>query len=172
MSHRVSRNRVMRVVELSGAAALALAVSIAGPASANTRDRFTIDDVIENTYSCGVVETTHVLGRGTASFDADGNWLGTTIHFTYDGTFTDPATGRSIPERSSQTVTENDGLIATRGQGIFLRVAGEGVVLHDVGRLVFDPSDGSTVSATPKVIPFDDPDIGAKIDAAVCSMFD
>jgi len=159
-------------VSLSGAMALSLALGLAGAAAANTSDTFVINDLIERTYGCGVVETTQIVGRGTARFDGDGNWLSTSIHLTYDGTFTDPATGRTIPERSSQNITEKDGLIATRGQGTFLRVAGEGIVLHDVGRLVFDPIDGSTVSATPKVIPFDEVDIGAKIDAAVCGMFD
>ena len=91
---------------------------------------------------------------------------------TYDGTFTDPATGRVILQKGHQTVTEADGLVTMRGQGFFLRLAGQGVVQHDDGRLVFDPSDGSTQFATPKVLRIDDPEIDAKSDAAVCGMFD
>ena len=106
------------------------------------------------------------------SFDVDGTWVGTAIHLTYTGIFTDPATGRTITQVDHQNVTEADGVITMRGQGAFIRLGGEGVLLHDVGRLVFDPSDGSTVSATPKVLTFDDPDAAAKVEAAVCSMFD
>ena len=158
-------------VRIAGSTGLVLAMAIALPAAAATQNRFTVDDVIENVYSCGVVEVTQIHGDGLARWSGD-TLESVSIHFVYDGLFTDPATGRQIGELSHQNVTERDGTIATRGQGIFLRAAGAGVVLHDVGRLVFDPSDGSTRSATPKVITFDDAAVAARVDAAVCSMFD
>ncbi|TMF37892.1 MAG: hypothetical protein E6I26_06950 [Chloroflexi bacterium] len=166
------RPRFARAVGLSGVAGLCLAAALAAPVAANSQLRFTIDDTSVLTHSCGVVETTRIYGRGTASFDVDGTWVGTAIHLTYTGIFTDPATGRTITQVDHQNVTEADGVITMRGQGAFIRLGGEGVLLHDVGRLVFDPSDGSTVSATPKVLTFDDPDAAAKVEAAVCSMFD
>jgi hypothetical protein len=164
--------RSLKAAARSGFVAVAFVAALAGPVAANTQDRFTIDDVLHNEYSCGVIETVHIVGRGWASFAGDGSWQGTTIHFTYDGLLEDPESGRTIRQVSHQNLTNVAGTIATRGQGTFLRVAGEGVVLHDVGRLVFDGFTGATQSATPKVLPFDDPDVGAAIDAAICSLFD
>lgn len=150
---------------------LVLALGLAIPAAARTTERFTIDDVIEKEYSCGVVETTQVHGEGTASFAGDGSWTSDFIRFRYSGEFVDPATGRVIEQHARQNLTITASEIAGRGQGTFLRLAGEGVVMHDVGRLVFDPADGSTFFATPKVLVFDAA-LDAKVDAAVCSMFD
>jgi hypothetical protein len=157
---------------LAGFAGLILALAVAVPAAANSTDRFSFDDVIHNEYSCGVLETTHVHGDGTASFDADGTWLSTTIRFRYDGLFADPATGATIAATGRQILTEQAGSIVLRGQGIFIRVPGKGVVNYDVGRLVFDLPDGTTTFASAKVVPFDDPDASARVDAAVCSLFD
>jgi hypothetical protein len=164
--------RSARIAAASCLVALSLATGLAGVATANTRDAFTIEDVVQDTFSCGAVATIHILGRGTASFAGDGTWLGTTIHITYQGQITDPATGRTISGTTHQIVAERDGTVTMRGQGFFVRAPGFGVVVYDVGRLVFDPSTGSTISATPKVIPFDDPDSAATVDAAVCSLFD
>jgi len=158
-------------VRIAASLAVVMALAVALPAAASTQDRFTIDGVIENVYSCGVIEVTQVHGDGLARWAGD-TLESVSIHFTYQGVFTDPTTGRQIAQLSHQNVTDQDGLVATRGQGIFLRVAGDGVVFHDVGRLVFDPSDGSTQAATPKVLPFDDATAGDRIDAAVCGMFD
>ena len=156
---------------LAALGGLVLALGLAVPAVARTTERFTIDDVIQKEYSCGVVETTQIHGDGAAAFDDDGSWLVDHIRFRYTGAFVDPATGRVIEQHARQNITITASEITTRGQGIFLRLAGEGVVLHDVGRLVFDPADESTLFATPKVLVFDAA-LDAKVDAAVCSMFD
>jgi hypothetical protein len=163
--------RLARAARLAAIAAFCLATVVAGPAAANTQARFTFEDVTDHVYSCGVVGTTQVFGRGMATFTGDGTWIATAIHFTYYGTFVDPASGRTIEGQSHQNLTEADGLVATTGQGFFLRGDGEGLVLYDVGRLVFAPGDGTTQFATPKVIVFDSPDADARIDAAVCGMF-
>jgi hypothetical protein len=158
-----------RVAALAG---LALAIGLAVPANASTQDRFTIDDVVIDTFSCGVIETTAIHGDGTAWFDADGNLTVVSIHFRYDGTFVDPASGRTIYQTARQNVTDQGDRIVTRGQGTFLRLPGEGVVMYDVGRLVLDPADGATLKVTPHVITFDDPTAAARADEAVCGMFD
>jgi len=163
--------RLPRAALMSGLTALCLAAGVTGPVAANTRDTFTIADVAQRVYSCGVVETTTITGRGIASFDTDGTWISTLIQFTFDGTFTDPSTGRTIHQTSRQVLSEKGGIVALRGQGLFLRLPGEGVVLLDVGRLVVDVNDGSTQFATPKALRIDDPDAGATADAAVCGMF-
>src|SRR5919106_369031 len=156
----------------AGAAGLLLALAIAGPAAANTQDRFSFHDELVETYSCGVVLTTQVSGEGTAHLAADGTWLFTTVRLFYDGVALDPTSGSRIELTGRQIAEEAPGAATSRGQGIFLRIPGSGVVLHDVGRLVFDPSDGSTIQASGKVIAFDDPTAAARIDAAVCSLFD
>jgi hypothetical protein len=157
---------------LAGFAGLILAAAIAVPVAANSTDRFSFDDVIHREYSCGVLETTQVYGDGTAYFGTDGAWLSTAIRFRYDGLFTDPATGTTIGAKGRQILTEQAGSIALRGQGTFIRVPGQGVVNLDVGRLVFDLADGTTTFASAKVIRFDDPDASARVDGAVCSLFD
>ena len=157
---------------MSAVAGLLLAVAVAAPASANTVERFSAVDVIEDTYSCGVVLTTDVDADLTVHFASDGTWLGTEIRISYSGRAVDPSTGQVIELASRQILSERADRITVRGQGIFIRLAGRGVVLHDVGRLVFDPADGSTIAASAKVIPFDDPEAIARIDAAVCSLFD
>ncbi len=157
---------------LAGFAGLILAVALAVPVAANSTDRFSFDDVIHREYSCGVLETTHVHGDGTAYFGADGTWLSTAIRFRYDGLFTNSVTGATIRATGRQILTEQAGTIVLRGQGTFIRVPGKGVVNLDVGRLVFDPSDGTTTFASAKVVTFDDPEAFARLDAAVCSLFD
>jgi hypothetical protein len=157
---------------LAGFAGLILAVAVAVPVAANSTDRFSFDDVMHREYSCGVLETTHVHGDGTAYFGADGTWLSTAIRFRYDGVFADPATGTTIGATGRQILAEQAGSIALRGQGTFIRVPGQGVVNLDVGRLVFDLADGTTTFASAKVVTFDDPDAMDRLDAAVCSLFD
>lgn len=157
---------------LAGFAGLILTLAVAVPVAANSTDRFSFDDVIHNEYSCGVLETTQVYGDGTAYFGADGTWLSTTIRFRYDGLFADPATGVTIAAKGRQILTEQAGTVVLRGQGTFIRVPREGVVNHDVGRLVLDLPDGTTTFASAKVVPFDDPEASARVDAAVCSLFD
>lgn len=156
---------------VAGIAGLLLALALAGPVSANSLDRFSFDDVLVETYGCGVVLTTRVHGDGTAHLDAAGNWRFTTIRLRYDGEAVDPVSGATLELDARQVITEAPGVATSHGQGIFLRLPGTGVVLLDVGRLVFDPADGSTIAATPHVIPFDDPESAAAIDAAVCSLF-
>ena len=156
----------------AGIAGLVLALATTIPVAANSTDRFSFDDVIHRGYSCGVTETTHVHGVGTAYFGVDGAWLSTTIRFRFNGVFVDPATGATVAAAGRQILTEKAGTIALRGQGVFIRVPGQGVVNHDVGRLVVTLPEGTTTFASAKAMPFDDPDTIDRIDAAVCSLFD
>ena len=153
-------------------AGVVLALAVAAPVSANSSERFSWQEEIVDTSSCGVVLTTTILADVTVHLAGDGSWRSTAIRLRYDGVAVDTTTGASMDLTARQNLTEvPGGPITTRGQGIFLRVPGTGVVLHDVGRLVFDPSDGATLFRSAKVIPFDDPTAGARIDAAVCSLF-
>ncbi len=157
---------------LAGLALAAAAVAVAvAPASANTTERFNFADTIVDRYSCSVTLTTNVQGDGTAHFASDGTWLSALIRVQYQGVVANPATGETIELTGRQIVTDAPGSVTSRGQGMFIRVPGKGVVLQDVGRLVFDPADGSTLAASAHVIRFDDPTAAARIDAAVCSLF-
>jgi hypothetical protein len=160
--------RIMR----STFAGLLLAIAIAAPTSANTAERFSFDDVIEDVYSCGATLTTQVHADVIVHLATDGTWLGTSVRVRYDGLAVDPTTGNTIELAGRQIATEGPEAIALLGQGLFIRLGGDGVVLLDVGRLVIDPADGSTLFASAQVIEFDDPDAVARIDAAVCSLFD
>ena len=151
---------------------LLAALSLAGPVSANTTDRFSFHDVIVDEATCGVVLTTQVDGEVVAHIANDGTWRFSQIRIRYSGIAVDPATGETIQLPARQNILERPEVVATSGQGTFLRVPGQGVVLHDNGHLVFDPGDGSTIKASARVATFDDPTFEAKVDAALCSLFD
>lgn len=153
-------------------AGLLFALAIAAPVSAATVERFSFEDQFVDSYNCGVVVTTRVIADGTAHLAADGSWRFTTIRFRFLGEAVQTATGLTIPLTSRQILMERPDQVATVGQGAFIRLAGEGVLVGDVGRLVFDPSDGSTIAASAHVVRFDDPDARAEVDAAICSLFD
>jgi hypothetical protein len=151
---------------------LLVALALAGPASANTAERFSFNDVIVDAASCGVVLTTQVSGDVTAHLASDGSWLFSQIKVRYAGTAVAPATGMTIQLPARQNIIDRGEVIATSGQGIFIRLPGRGVLLLDVGHLVFDPGNGSTITASAHVIAFDDPTSAARVDEAICSLFE
>jgi hypothetical protein len=152
-------------------ASIIAALFIAAPAAANETARWTDIHEISGSFSCGVVEETTATVEGTAYFDADGDWLKDIIRFTYDATYTDPATGKTISFSTRQIAGSTPGALTFSGQGVFVRAPGSGAVLVDVGRLVIDPSDGSTTFRSAMVLGLDDPSVPAAIDAAICSLF-
>lgn len=152
-------------------ASVLTALLIAAPASANDTVRWTDSHEISGTYSCGVIEATTATIEGTAYFGADGGWIKDIIRFSYDASYTDPATGRTVSFGTRQIVEGSPETLAFRGQGVFVRAPGTGAVLLDVGRLVIDPSDGSTVFRSANVLGGEDPSVPAAIDAAICSLF-
>jgi hypothetical protein len=157
---------------LIAAVSLLVALGAAGPVSANTMERFSFEDVIVATSTCGVVLTTQVSGEGTAHLGNDGGWRFSQIKIRYAGVAVDSTTGRTMNLPARQNVIDRGEVIATSGQGTFIRVPGQGALLHDTGHLVFDPGDGSTIKASAHVIPFDDPAVEAMLDEALCSLFD
>ena len=152
--------------------ALVLAGTVASPVSASgvARDSFT--EVLVESYSCDVVITTTVHADATIHLADDGTWQSVQLRFRYAGEAVKLGSGETIALTGRQIVTDEAGIITLRGQGLFLHLSGRGVVLHDVGRLVIDGPTGTTLFASARVLPFDDPDAAARIDAAVCSMFD
>jgi hypothetical protein len=143
----------------------------AAPVAANTAIRWTDTHDIDGTFTCGVVEDSTAYISGTAYFAADGTWIKDIIQFRYDASYADPSTGRVIAFKNRQVVEASPETLAFIGQGTFVRAPGAGAVLLDVGRLVIDPSDGSTVFASASVLTFEDPSVPDQVDAAVCSLF-
>jgi hypothetical protein len=158
-----------RIASIAASAIVGLA--LAAPAAANETFRWTDTHDISNVFTCGVVEDTAAMIEGTAYFAADGTWLKDIIRFSYVASYTDPATGVTISYRTRQVVEANPENIVLRGQGTFVRVGGAGAVSLDVGRLVIDPADGSTIFRSAKVIAFDDPTVFDRYDEAICSLF-
>jgi hypothetical protein len=158
------RTRTGIALTLAAAGLLAAVAPVAAAAPVE----FTIDDSITVDHACGIVEQTRLTGSGRAYFDAEGNWLRDVINFTSVGTFTNPDSGAVYQGRSHQNLVATPDAVAIAGQGIFLRGPG-GVVNYDVGRLVFDPADGSTLAATPKVLSFDDAEGYDALEAALCA---
>ena len=160
----------MRRSIMIAAAALA-ALALAAPVAANEAVRWTDTHDIDNVFTCGVVEDTLASIDGTAYFSADGTWLKDIVRFSVAVKYTDPATGETIAYRTHQILDANPDNLEFRAQGGFVRAAGAGAVLLDVGRLVMDPADGSTIFQSAKTLAFDDPTVAERYDAAVCSLF-
>jgi hypothetical protein len=160
----------MRRIAIIAATAL-VGLALAAPAAANETFRWTDTRDIDTVFSCGVVEDTVATIDGTAYFAADGTWLKDIIRFSYAASYTDPATGVTISYRTRQVVEANPENIVLRAQGTFVRAGGAGAVSLDVGRLVIDPADGSTIFKSAKAIAFDDPTVIDRYDEAICSLF-
>lgn len=160
----------MRRSFISAAIAVALIAATVAPALAGgTRSvRFSWSDQYAVAHPCGVVEDTSVTVRGTAFFDGSGAWVRDLIVFGYDGVYTGPSGTLANQTRQTAEFTSATGIV--RGQGTFIHGGHIGALVYDVGRVVFDRSDGSTLFATPKVIRFDDPAALEAVDKALCDL--
>jgi hypothetical protein len=168
--HSRWRNHIMRRTFISAAIAMALTLATVAPAMAggSRSIRFTWSDHYAVPHPCGIVEETAVTARGTAFFDASGAWIRDVVTVAYDGLYTGPSGSLSNQTHVTIEFTPDTGTF--RGQGVFIHGGHIGTLVYDVGRLVFDASDGSTLFATPKVIPFDDPAAIEALDAALCDL--
>ena len=160
----------MRRSFISAAIAMALILGTVAPASAGgTRSiRFSSSDQYTVAHPCGIVEDTSVTVRGTAFFDASGAWVRDLVVFAYEGVYTGPS--GELVNRTRQTAEFTPETGALRGQGTFIHGGHIGALVYDVGRLVFDRNDGSTLFATPKVIRLDEPAAFEAIDEALCEL--
>ena len=156
------------IISITVAAGVMLGGALPALAGGGRLVGFSWSDSYSVSHDCGIVEAATVELRGTAHFDASGAWIKDIIDFKYRATYSGP--GGSISNRSNQvgTFTPDSGTL--RAQGTFIHGGHIGAVVYDVGRLVFDRADGSTLSATPKVSPLDDPGALAQIDQALCDL--
>jgi hypothetical protein len=156
------------ILSTTMAALVLLAGALPAMAGGERSVRFSWSDSYTVQHDCGIVESATVEVRGTAHFDASGAWIRDNVGFKYQATYTGP--GGSLTNKTNQVGTFTPDQGALRAQGTFIHGGHIGTVVHDVGRLVFDMADGSTLFATPKVIPLDDPDALTRIDQALCDL--
>jgi hypothetical protein len=160
MNHRITR-LALALAALAASAMVPASVAASGtPVQSRWSDSYTVN------HDCGVVESTTVTAHETDFFD-DGTWVRSLIQFDFRGVYTGP-TGASYSSESHQNgiFTPTSGQFS--GQGTFLRGAG-GPLVMDVGHLVFEIPSGTTLQASAKVIEFDNPKAGARVDAALCA---
>ena len=88
--------------------------------------------------------------RVTTFFDEAGTPVRAQIKVDFVGVVTNPATGESVENPSHQTIIVDlvEGTEAQVGLIFSVTVPGEGVVFHDVGRVVFDAA-GNVIIAGP-----------------------
>lgn len=156
------------IIALAGAATLLLAALVPAAAAASSSP-FSWEDAYTVDHECGIVELVELSVTGRAYFDGNGDWLRDIVRFRYASVF-ENAAGSSIAVRSNQVAEYTPATGTLRAQGTFIHGGQIGVAFPDVGRIVFDMNDGSTLFATPKVLRFDDPAGRDALDAALCEL--
>lgn len=153
------------------ALATILAIAGTGPVAAggDKSVRFGFEDSYLVQHACGIVEHTTVSAIGTAFFDASGDWIRDRIVFAYEGVYVGPS-GAAFANKTNQVAVFTPATGTLTGQGLFMHGGHIGTLVMDVGRIVFASGSGSTLFATPKVIPFDDPGALAAVDEALCDL--
>lgn len=156
------------IVALAGASLLLLGALVPAVAAASSTS-FSWDDGFDVDHACSIVEHVTVEAKGRAYFDNDGNWLRDIVRYTYGVVYENTESGETLVTRTTQVAEYTPDTGTLRAQGYFIRGgAVDGVAFSDVGVLVFDGADGSTLFATPMVLPLDATDGADQIDAALC----
>jgi hypothetical protein len=156
------------ILSTTMAAVVMLAAALPALAGGERSVRFSWSDSYSVPHDCGIAEAATVEVRGTAHFDGSGTWIKDIVGFKYEATYSGP--GGSFSNTTNQVGTFTPATGSLRAQGTFIHGGHIGTVVYDVGRLVFDMADGSTLFATPKVIRLDDPDALAQVDQALCDL--
>lgn len=121
-----------------------------------TTEEFTVTDstVVTNcadlgtTYAFAISENATGSVRSTTYVDAQGVPVRRQLHIKYRGAFTNSVTGYTVvSEPDSLNIMENlrDHTSTVVGLGWSINVPGEGHVLVNAGRLVFDDTTGALI---------------------------
>lgn len=143
---------------LTAAAALALALP-AGAAPPVTQT-FTIPvSGLESCNGFDLVFVGEVTVRETVFFDASGNPVTVRLHVHGAETDTNSVTGKTIEVRGDVTITIDlaTGTFTETGLSLMSNAPGEGVVIHDSGKVVFDADGEIVFQAGPHDV-LDDPE--------------
>lgn len=122
----------------------------AGSAAADPPERHSLsyDDVFVTRDFCGFRTKFEWVGTGYGIIftDSNGNFVKQRDRIAETLTVTSLRSGKSLSGKNHYTISFNaeDGTFTRVGLWFHLNSPGEGVVLHDVGRAVFD-SDGNLV---------------------------
>jgi hypothetical protein len=146
-----------------GPLALALAagpVAAAAPIQSSWSETYTVQ------HDCGVMESTTVTVRERAYFEGS-TWVRSALQLRFDGVYTGP-TGKTFEVVNHQNAVFTPDTGQLSGQGTFLHGAG-GVLVMDVGHLVFDLASGMTIQASAQALGFDDPIFPDLVEAALCA---
>lgn len=137
--------------------ALIMVVLTIAPAFAIQPVTETFEDTITNSVlaSCDgfdIIENATTTLRLTTFFNQAGDPSRVQTRFTYQGTFTNSSTGKSItdaPDPQLYVFDVTTGELTTAGLIISVNVPGEGVVLLDAGKMVFDANGNVTFQSGP-----------------------
>lgn len=107
---------------------------------------FTEHFEVTNVVNCGDFDAIDEFtedARIIVFFDNEGNEVGVQIHIKVRGTVTNSVTGTSVPDRADFTIFVDfaEGTTALVGKKFGITVPGEGIAVHDTGKIVFD-ADG------------------------------
>ena len=149
---------------LSSIAVLAIAIALAAPASAAppASERFT--DRAAEPVSCDGFDALlerRFLGTVRTYFDNEGAPIRLQVKAAMTGSVTNSVTGKRVSLRGHVQLVDNllTGTSTFTGQVFMANRHGEGVVIHDTGRVVFD-ADGNVVF---EAGPHDAVDAGAQV---------
>jgi hypothetical protein len=88
-------------------------------------------------------EEYHITRSITEFYDRDGNLVREVVHVRYTGTATNDKTGKTLPIMGTRhLVFAADGTFTETGVLRHVTVSGQGIVLHESGRIVW-PADES-----------------------------
>lgn len=142
-----------------------LLAAMAVPALAKPPDHFSIwfPEAPLLIADCGdfTVETKDyiIYLDGTVHFDKDGNPIKAITHWSGEGFYWSPETGKEVPMQSNlfNSVEYFDtGETISAGIQFKLTLPGEGTILMDVGRMVFEPYPVITFTAGQHPVYFPD----------------
>jgi hypothetical protein len=113
------------------------------PVITNEFDVQVVDNLLLDCGSFDVIENAHITGIEKTFYNRDGDPVRSQLHFRYDGTFTNSATGKSFSDRPDPQLYVYDyatDTLAVKGLIVSINVPGQGVVLLDAGNIIFDVS--------------------------------
>ena len=133
------------------AATLTLAITASAFGQAPERDH--VDQVFSGVIDCGSFQDTYVdheIGDLVWFFDADGQPLRFVVHVSQYSTDVNSVTGLTLHERNRHMSTYDfaTGEVTLDGAIERANLPGEGIVLHDVGRLRFGFAPDGTLDFT------------------------
>jgi hypothetical protein len=124
--------------------ALLLPLALAAPASAlePTRESLHVTSVTRQPCPSGITllgvfDVTRVI---TTFYDSDGNPVDQLWVASFDGTWTNPSTGQTLPNRGIRIFHRDlvTGELFTTGTNVVTKLPDGGVAIGGAGRLVFD----------------------------------